>query len=42
LYAGTSLAALRGAGLLQGGSVAADPAIEAAFAGPTPYMLDYF
>lgn len=42
LYGGTSLTALRGAGLVAGGSIAADAAIEAAFAGPASYMLDYF
>jgi predicted acetyltransferase len=42
LYAGTPLASLRGAGLATGGSAAEDAAIDAAFAGPAPYMLDYF
>ena len=39
LYAGTPVAALRGAGLITGG---ADSGLGAAFSGPTPYMLDYF
>ena len=42
LYAGTPLAGLRGAGLVTGGSPDGDAAIEAVFAGPTPYMLDFF
>lgn len=41
LYAGTPLAALRGAGLAAGGE-ALDPALDAVFGGPPPYMLDYF
>nr|WP_202892136.1 GNAT family N-acetyltransferase [Kribbella shirazensis] len=41
LYAGTRLAALRGAGLVTGGD-ALDPALDTVFGGPTPYMLDYF
>jgi len=42
LYAGTSLTSLRGAGLAAGGSAATDAAIDAAFAGSSSYMLDYF
>lgn len=42
LYAGTPVAALRGAGLLAGGSAAADDALDTAFGGSTAYMLDYF
>jgi len=42
LYAGTSLVALRGAGLAAGGSLASDAAVDAAFAGSASYMLDYF
>ncbi len=42
LYAGTPLAGLRGAGLVTGGSPDGDAAIDAVFAGPTPYMLDFF
>ncbi|HET6987836.1 MAG TPA: GNAT family N-acetyltransferase [Kribbella sp.] len=42
LYGGTSLTALRAAGLVTGGLIAKDAAIEAAFAGPASYMLDYF
>lgn len=40
LYAGVPLARLRAAGLA-GGDAAADPLLDAAFAG-TPFMLDYF
>jgi predicted acetyltransferase len=42
LYAGTPLATLRGSGLASGGLTAADAALDPVFAGPTPYMLDYF
>ncbi|MFB6721413.1 enhanced intracellular survival protein Eis [Kribbella sp. NPDC056345] len=42
LYAGTPVAALRGAGLLSGGSAAADAALDTAFSGSTAYMIDYF
>jgi hypothetical protein len=42
LYAGTPLSVLRTAGLASGGSTAADATIDTAFAGSTPYMLDYF
>jgi predicted acetyltransferase len=42
LYAGTPLAALRRTGLASGGSEAGDARVDAAFAGPVPYMLDYF
>lgn len=41
LYAGTPLTSLRKAGLAWG-SADADGAIETAFRGATPYMLDYF
>jgi predicted acetyltransferase len=41
LYAGTPLASLRKAGLAWG-PAEADGAIETAFRGATPYMLDYF
>jgi predicted acetyltransferase len=41
LYAGTPLASVRKGGLAWGGS-AADGAIDTAFGGATPYMLDYF
>jgi predicted acetyltransferase len=42
LYAGTPLNVLRQAGLVSGGSVAVDGSVDTAFAGSTPYMLDYF
>jgi predicted acetyltransferase len=42
LYAGTPVASLRGAGLLTGGSAAVDSALDAAFGGPTAYMIDSF
>jgi predicted acetyltransferase len=42
LYSGTPLATLRGAGLATGGTTAVDSALDPVFAGPTPYMLDYF
>ena len=41
LYAGTPVATLRRAGLAEGGSPAADAALDGAFAA-TPYMLDAF
>jgi GNAT superfamily N-acetyltransferase len=41
LYAGTPVATLRRAGLAEGGSPAADAALDGAFAA-TPYMLDSF
>ncbi len=41
LYAGTPVATLRRAGLADGGSLAADAALDRAFAA-TPYMLDDF
>lgn len=40
LYAGVSMATLRGAGIVAGGD-AADPLLDAAFAA-TPFMLDHF
>ena len=42
LYAGTPLATLRRTGIASGGSADDDARVDAAFAGPTPYMLDYF
>jgi predicted acetyltransferase len=43
LYSGwASTAALAGAGLLAGGSDAQRAALDAAFAGPTPWLLDEF
>lgn len=42
LYGGTTVAALRTAGLAHGGDSDDDTALDAAFAGPTPYCLDYF
>lgn len=42
LYAGTPLASVRKAGLAWGGSASDDGAIDTAFSGATPYMLDYF
>ncbi|WP_460662601.1 GNAT family N-acetyltransferase [Kribbella swartbergensis] len=42
LYSGTPLATLRASGLASGGSTEADAAVDTAFAGATPYMLDYF
>lgn len=42
LYAGTPLATLRTAGLVTGGRVAEDVRLDTAFAGPPPYMLDFF
>ena len=41
LYAGTPVATLRRAGLADGGSPAADAALDGAFAA-TPFMLDGF
>jgi predicted acetyltransferase len=41
LYAGTPVAALRGAGLITGPDDT-DAALDAVFGGQTPYMLDYF
>jgi len=41
LYAGTPVATLRRAGLADGGSPAADAALDAAFAA-NPFMLDAF
>jgi predicted acetyltransferase len=43
LYAGgVQVAALRRAGLVSGGSEESDVALDAAFAGPRPAILDYF
>jgi len=43
LYTGYATAAgLRGAGLLAGGSEATDSALDAAFAGPTPWCVDFY
>jgi predicted acetyltransferase len=42
LYSGTPLATLRASGLVSGGSTDTDAAVDTAFAGATPYMLDYF
>lgn len=42
LYAGTSLHTLRTAGLVAGGRADADDFLDAAFAGSTPYLLEYF
>jgi len=42
LYAGTPLDVLRRAGLVSGGAFAVDGSVDTAFAGSTPYMLDYF
>jgi predicted acetyltransferase len=41
LFAGVPVATLRRAGLVAGGSPAADEALDCAFAGP-PFMTDYF
>ncbi|MFD7161632.1 enhanced intracellular survival protein Eis [Kribbella sp. NPDC059898] len=41
LYAGTPVATLRGAGLVTEGA-GLDPALDLAFGGQAPYMLDYF
>ena len=43
LFAGYATAGtLRAAGLLRGGSAAADASLDAAFAGPTPWTLDFY
>lgn len=42
LYAGTPVGTVRTAGLLTGGTENDARALDTAFAGPTPYMLDYF
>jgi predicted acetyltransferase len=42
LYAGTPARTLRTAGLLTGGTDTDDLRLDTAFAGPTPYTLDYF
>jgi predicted acetyltransferase len=42
LYAGTPLPTLRRTGNASGGSALDDARVDAAFAGPAPYMLDYF
>ena len=42
LYGGTPLASLRAAGLATGGLPADDALLDTAFAGPAPYMLDFF
>lgn len=42
LYAGTPLHVLRTAGLVSDGDPAGDMFLEAAFAGPPPYLLEYF
>lgn len=42
LYAGTPVSALRLGGLVTRGSPELDHVADAAFAGPTPYLLDYF
>jgi predicted acetyltransferase len=42
LYAGTPLATLRRTGTATGGTAPDDARLDALFAGPTPYMLDYF
>lgn len=42
LYSGTPLATLRASGLASGGSADGDAALDTAFTGATPYMLDYF
>lgn len=42
LYAGTSLHALRTAGLVTDGRADVDDFLDAAFAGSTPYLLEYF
>ena len=42
LYSGSPLATVRRTGQATGGSVADDARLDAAFAGPVPYMLDYF
>ncbi len=42
LYAGTPVHVLRVAGLASGGDPAADELLDAAFAGPAAYLLEYF
>jgi predicted acetyltransferase len=42
MYAGSPLHTLRTAGLVAGGSPTADEFLDSAFAGPTPYLLEYF
>ncbi|MFC0623975.1 GNAT family N-acetyltransferase [Kribbella deserti] len=42
LFAGTALSTLRASGLASGGGAEDDLRLDAAFAGATPYMLDYF
>lgn len=42
LYAGTPVHVLRTAGLASGGDPAGDELLEAAFAGPAAYLLEYF
>lgn len=42
LYAGTPLGTLRGSGLAWGGDPGLDGAVDAAFATPPAYLLDYF
>lgn len=42
LYAGVPLATLRRTGLASAGVTEDDAKVDAAFAGPVPYMLDYF
>jgi predicted acetyltransferase len=42
LYAGTRLHVLRAAGLGSGGGAEADAFLDSAFAGPMPYLLEYF
>ncbi|MDP9445304.1 MAG: GNAT family N-acetyltransferase [Actinomycetota bacterium] len=42
LYAGTPVATLRTSGLAAGGCPEGDAGLDTAFAGPTPFMLDYF
>lgn len=42
LYAGAPVSALRTAGIATGGNPDDDALLDHAFAGPTPFMLDYF
>jgi predicted acetyltransferase len=42
LYAGTPVHVLRTAGLASGGEPVGDELLDAAFAGPAPYLLEYF
>ena len=42
LYAGTPVYALRAAGLASGGEPVGDALLDAAFAGPAAYLLEYF